>query len=160
MKRIQIACTLTFLILSVGCQTERTDRDRSGVAHAQVTIKETDGGIAPKPPVMLGVNMIPSGPILEKHLGIDGEMSTMIIAVGDETPASESGLELWDVVVGVNGSREASPSDLRTTLRASEPGDVLNLEILRGTKTLTLEVVLVEADHDRMVPLPIGTDGT
>ena len=95
-----------------------------------------------------------------QFLGIDGEMSTMIIAVGDETPASESGLELWDVVVGVNGSREASPSDLRTILRASEPGDVLNLEILRGTKTLTLEVVLVEADHDRMIPLPIGTDRT
>ena len=97
---------------------------------------------------------------MEKHLGVDGEMSTMIIAVGGETPASKAGLELWDVIVGVNGSSEASPSELRTVLRASKPGDVLNLEVLRGTETLTLEVVLVEADHDRMLPLPVGTDGT
>ena len=160
MNRIKTTCALLLLSSMAGCQTDQSARNQGGGGESPITMNETDGAIAPKPPVMLGVNMIPSGPILEKHLGIDGEMSTMIIAVGDETPASESGLELWDVVVGVNGSREASPSDLRTILRASEPGDVLNLEILRGTKTLTLEVVLVEADHDRMVPLPIGTDGT
>ncbi len=160
MKRIKIACALTFPILSVGCQTDESARNQGDVERPRVTVNETDGQIARKPPVMLGVNMVPGGPIMEKHLGVDGEMSTMIIAVGEETPASESGLELWDVVVGVNGSREASPGDLRKILRASKPGDVLDLEVLRGTKTITLEIVLVEADHDRMVPLPIGTDGT
>lgn len=115
---------------------------------------------APKAPVMLGVNMVPSGPIMQKHLGVNGEESTMIIAVAEDTPASGAGLELWDVVVSVNGSSEASPSALRTALRASNPGDVIELGVVRGTQAITIKVTLVEAEHDRMIPLPVGTDGT
>ena len=104
--------------------------------------------------------MVPSGPIMEKHLGVNGDESTMIIAVGEDTPASRAGLELWDVIVRVNGSSEASPSSIRTILRASTPEDVIDLEVLRGAKTTTVEVTLVEAEHERMIPLPVGTDGT
>ena len=104
--------------------------------------------------------MVPSGPIMQKHLGVNGDQSTMIIAVGEDTPASRAGLELWDVIVSVNGSSEASPSSIRTILRASTPEDVIDLEVLRGAKTTTVEVTLVEAEHERMIPLPVGTDGT
>ena len=104
--------------------------------------------------------MVPSGPIMQKHLGVNGDESTMIIAVGEDTPASRAGLELWDVIVRVNGSSEASPSSIRTILRASAPEDVIDLEVLRGAKTTTVEVTLVEAEHERMIPLPVGTDGT
>ena len=155
MNRTLISGALSILFLTVGCQNQKTNDAGSHDDHA--ITQTTD---ASKPPVMLGVNMVPSGPIMEKHLGVDGERSTMIIAVAEETPASRAGLELWDVVVSVNGSKDASPSALRKVLRSSNPGDVIDLGVLRGTQNVTLEVTLVEADHDRMIPLPAGTEGT
>tara|TARA_B100001059_G_scaffold226797_1_gene255756 strand:+ start:851 stop:1360 length:510 start_codon:yes stop_codon:yes gene_type:complete len=160
MNRNLISCALTLLFLSAGCSQQDTAGSKNDPERPQIAMNDADGMLAPKPAVMLGVNMIPSGPIMAKHIGVDGDKSTMIIAVGDETPASQAGLELWDVIVSVNGSRDASPSDLRMILRASKPGDVIDLEILRGVNNVTLEVVLVEADHDRMMSLPAGTDGT
>lgn len=154
MNRTLIFGTLTFLILNIGCQNGKVHEERQD-DHAMAETAE-----APKAPVMLGVNMVPSGPIMQKHLGVNGEESTMIIAVAEDTPASGAGLELWDVVVSVNGSSEASPSALRTALRASNPGDVIELGVVRGTQAITIKVTLVEAEHDRMIPLPVGTDGT
>ena len=160
MKRNLISCALTFLFLSAGCGQQEATRSGGDPKQPQVTMNEGDATMAPKPSVMLGVNMVPSGPIMQKHLGVNGNESTMIIAVADDTPASKAGLELWDVIVSVNGSSQASPAALRTTLRASKPGDVVDLGVLRGTQTTTIEVTLIEAEHERMIPLPVGTDGT
>ena len=160
MKRNLIFCALTFLILSAGCGSHGTAKVESDHTRNQVTMSDPDGKMAPKPPVMLGVNMAPGGPIMSKHLGIDGDSVTMIIAVGEDTPASDAGLEIWDVIVGVHGSDQASPSSLRRILRASRPGDVIPLEVRRGPQTITIEVVVEEADHGRMIPLPAGTEGT
>ena len=160
MKRNLISCALTFLFLSAGCSQQDAVRSTGDPERTKVTVNDKDGTLAPRPPVMLGVSMIPSGPIMQKHLGVNGDESTMIIAVGEDTPASRAGIELWDVIVSVNGSSEASPSSMRTILRTSTPGDVIDLGVLRGTQTITVKVTLVEAEHERMIPLPVGTDGT
>jgi predicted metalloprotease with PDZ domain len=160
MKRTLITGVLTSLFLSAGCAQNGNTQKGLDSSKTKEMSTTADTDLAPKPSVMLGVNMVPSGPIMSKHLGVDGEYSTMIIAVGENTPASKAGLELWDVVVTVQGSGDASPSSLRRMLRASKPGDVIDLEVIRGTKTITIKVALEEADHDRMIPLPVGTDGT
>ena len=160
MKRNLIICTVSVMFLAVGCtQNGKVQNEPHDLStNTQNAMGGTD--LAPKPSVMLGVNMAPSGPIMSKHLGVDGESSTLIIEVGENTPASKAGLELWDVIVTVYGSDDASPRNLRRILRASKPGDTVLLEVLRGTEKVEITVVLEEADHERMIPLPAGTPGT
>ena len=160
MKRNLIPCALSVMFLAVGCARNGKVQDDLHDSRTNERNAVSDANLAPRPSVMLGVTMAPSGPIMSKHLGVDGESSTLIIAVGEDTPASKAGIELWDVIVTVYGSDDASPRNLRRILRASEPGDAVSLEVLRGTEKVEITVVLEAADHDRMIPLPAGTEGT
>ncbi|MBU3727668.1 MAG: PDZ domain-containing protein [Phycisphaerales bacterium] len=102
------------------------------------------------PPVMLGARLEVPGPAIARHAGIDPSSCSIVTAVLPDGPAAKSGLEAWDVVTGMVGSPVATPSAIRSALRARAPGDVVTLTVRRGQETRSISITL---DAWRQVPL-------
>ena len=66
----------------------------------------------------------------------------LIADVFDKSPADKSGLKEEDLIVGINGLRVLSKNDLITTLMKMEPGDEINLKILRDGVTKVFQLKL------------------
>ena len=92
------------------------------------------------PPVMLGVTMSNVGPELAAQLGVDPELATTITSLVDGLAAERDGLELFDVIVGVNGSEDGSNEAIRRALRAMEPGDTIELRVVRKGRARDIEI--------------------
>jgi len=111
---------------------------------------------AAQPKAMLGVGLGEPDEALAHHLGIDRSKSTLVTSVMKDLPAAKSGIERFDVIVGINGDRNASSGNIRSILRGTEPGAKVSLDIRRGEKTKTVEIEAVPFDGDRLV---IETEG-
>lgn len=99
---------------------------------------------APKDPpkVMLGVTLDAPSAALASHLGLDAGVGTIISNVMEKLAADRAGLEQWDVIVSVNGKKGASPDAIREILAKSDPGDALELMVIRGGQKRGMTVKL------------------
>ncbi len=102
------------------------------------------------PNVMLGVHMESAGPALEKQLKLKPGATTLITGVYEGLPASAAGIEEYDVIVAVDGSDKADPESIRALLKDKEPGDVMQIEVVRAGEHKTLSVTLEKYDAARM----------
>lgn len=93
------------------------------------------------PPVMLGVLLDSPGDALQSQLGVS-EHAILIEKVMDGLPAEKAGLKQWDIVIAINGDKVKGGGMLGEILMDSEPGDELELVIIRGGKKIerTLEL--------------------
>lgn len=75
------------------------------------------------------------------------------------SPAEEGGLKAGDLLLSVNKRSIRSGQDLSSLIRLSEPGDRLNLELLRGRKKISLSITtrLMPPSGLEFKPLPTGT---
>jgi PDZ domain len=137
-----------------GAETPRAERARP--RQREIEIREGAPRDAAAPKAMLGVGLGSPDEALAHHLGIDRTKSTLVTSVMKELPAAKAGIERFDVIVGINGDRNASSESIRRVLRGTEPGTKVSLEIRRGEKTKTVEVEAVPFDGDRLV---IETEG-
>lgn len=98
------------------------------------------------PPVMLGVLLDSPGEALRAQLGVS-EHAILIEKVMDGLPAEKAGLKQWDIVVAINGHEVDGARMLGEILMESEPGDDLELVIIRGGKKIerTLELEAYDA---------------
>lgn len=70
----------------------------------------------------------------------------LIIAVSEASPAEAAGLNMGDVILGVEGERMTRASDLADRIDEYAPGDQVTLEVLRRTGTLE-DVVVTLGEH-------------
>lgn len=81
-------------------------------------------------------------------LGVRGADSTgdrvgaLITDVEAGTPAADAGVEVDDVVVALDGRKVSSMIDLVARVTTDEPGDRVELTVLRGDEELLLDVTL------------------
>ena len=66
----------------------------------------------------------------------------------EESPAARAGLRSGDVLVEFGGKKVGNLYDFTFILRASEPGDRVEVRILRGRQSMVLEVVLAAWPED------------
>ncbi|MCL1958663.1 MAG: trypsin-like peptidase domain-containing protein [Spirochaetes bacterium] len=52
-----------------------------------------------------------------------------------------------DIITSVNGMKTNTLADLYSSLEACKPGDVVNVEIIRGNKTSTLQITLADREE-------------
>jgi C-terminal processing protease CtpA/Prc len=82
----------------------------------------------------------------DTQLGIHAErrgqqgQGVRVTYLDEDAPAAEAGLRRGDVILRVDGRRVSSVQDLRQALQQAEPGQELNLEVLRGGRRLDLDL--------------------
>jgi hypothetical protein len=93
-------------------------------------------GADPMPRVELGV--LPDMASQESRVGV------LITGTRPGTPAEVAGLREGDLLVQFDGQRLENLMDLDQALGRSKPGDRVTLRIIRGTQTLSLDVILTQ----------------
>ena len=78
--------------------------------------------------------------------GLDG--GAVVVDVVEASPADEAGLVVDDVIVSISGTRVPSMSALVIALRDREPGDHIDLEVLRGQERSSMGVRLTGRPPD------------
>lgn len=72
----------------------------------------------------------------------------IVNVVGPGTPADLAGLQVGDVIVGIDGEAIATRDALEQRLMASQPRDSISIEVTRGATTLKLKAGLTEHPLD------------
>ena len=75
-------------------------------------------------------------------------VGAIITSVESDSPADEAGLRTGDIVVRVDSTPVTERGDLAATIRLRRPGEVVEVEFVRGGENLVVDVSLD-------VPVPI-----
>ena len=83
----------------------------------------------------------------------DATNGAIVRAVGLGTPAAESGIQVDDILVALNGETIASASEFESMMDAkTKPRETVSLKIQRGDKELSLDVVLTDKPIELLKP--------
>lgn len=93
---------------------------------------------------VLGVAVVDNSPVIAARLGLSVETGAVVIEVGPGSAAEQAGIERGDVITGFSGEAIESASHLTSAVLDAEPGDTVEVEIVSGGETSTLEVTLGE----------------
>ncbi|REK20909.1 MAG: PDZ domain-containing protein [Actinobacteria bacterium] len=77
-----------------------------------------------------------------------GRAGTVITEVLEGSAADEAGLEVDDLVVSIDGVRVTGIADLASLVRTYQPGEVVDLVIVRDGEERTIEVTLGVRDEE------------
>jgi putative serine protease PepD len=89
--------------------------------------------------------LLADGEVEHAYLGVSLETNSegvAVTSVASSSPASVAGVQSGDVIVGYDGKDVASSAELRALVDASKPGDAVTLKVLRGDKTVEVDVTL------------------
>lgn len=92
----------------------------------------------------LGVQMLTLSPAIATELGLDVERGVLIDRVEPGSPAQEAGLEDGDVIVEIGGEEVTEAVDVQREVSARDPGDSIEVVVVRGSERVTVEAVLTE----------------
>lgn len=107
------------------------------------------GFAIPSETMTLVAGRIVAGETIESgYLGINGtdpvlgDPGALIISIQPGTGAADSELEVGDLIVGMDGRRIASMSDLAASIRLELPDTAVVFEVIRDAQTVEVEVTL------------------
>lgn len=90
----------------------------------------------------LGIQPGPLTPQIVERFGLQVDQGVVVLAVVPGSSADEAGIEPGDVLVEAGGQPLATVEDLYEVLRREEPGEKLELTLVRGSERMTLDVTL------------------
>ena len=70
------------------------------------------------------------------------EAGALVQRVTPESPADTAGVERNDIVVAIDGQPVEGFADVFTAVRSHEVGEIVEVEVVRGDDTVTLDVEL------------------
>ncbi len=97
---------------------------------------------------LLGVSIRDCDPALAKLIGSSETEGAVIVEVMEDSGASRAGLEIYDLVVGMNGEPVRSASELRNRVGLEPIGTQVELEIIRDDKRRTIKATLGERQQE------------
>ncbi len=80
----------------------------------------------------------------QKNLGRQQATGLLLIGIEDNSPASEGGLMIGDILVGLSGQPVSDPDELLARLSGSQVGSALAVEVLRGGQLTRVTVTVGE----------------
>ncbi len=101
-------------------------------------------GINPRPRIgieRVGLQHRPIVPDVAEAEGLPVGFGALVVAIGADSPAQAAGVEVGDIVVGVNGIQIDADYPLVNLLRSSRTGEELELFVLRGDEQVIVRVV-------------------
>jgi putative serine protease PepD len=90
----------------------------------------------------IGVDLSTLTPALQMEYGYSESQGALVMSVIAGTGAAAAGIQQGDVITAINGQAVASNSDVSSIISSLRPGDVINVTLERGTKTLHISVTL------------------
>lgn len=144
---------LPFLALPAAAAADDADGEKRKVV---VLTKVEDGEGAPRVFThvlgggFLGVELMPLTPELRAHFGVPADRGVMVARVEEDSPAARAGLQVGDVIAGVEGKGVESPWDLTMVVRGKEAGDTARLEVWRDGRGLDFDVTLEERERRKI----------
>lgn len=93
----------------------------------------------------LGLQMRELDPAVRNALGYDGDFGAAVIGVSPESPAQTAGIEALDVVQSINREKIHSATQLFSLIQRAKVGEVIDLEIWRKGKSMTIRATIAES---------------
>ncbi|MEJ2355908.1 MAG: PDZ domain-containing protein [candidate division WOR-3 bacterium] len=88
----------------------------------------------------LGVTIVNNAPL---------NMGVIVKEVIKDSPAEKAGIKKGDIIISVNGNNIPHLERLKEMILIEEPGNTINLKIIRGDKKLEIPVKLEEIKEDK-----------
>jgi S1-C subfamily serine protease len=114
-------------------------------SEAEPVIEELRQGRVPSS-ARLGIEVTDVTPDVADQLGVDVQEGAVVGAVADGSAAADAGIRAGDVIVSFDGDPVATADDLVTAVRSHEPGDEVDVEVVRQSGTETVTVTLGRAN--------------
>lgn len=102
------------------------------------------------PKVMLGITMSPVEPAAGKQFKLAPGHGIVVDSTIQGLPASDAGLKPLDIIVEIEGAVAPTTTDLRTMLAKKNPGDTLNLVVIREGERTPIAINLRAYDAEKM----------
>ncbi|HSK23441.1 MAG TPA: trypsin-like peptidase domain-containing protein [Egicoccus sp.] len=93
---------------------------------------------------LLGVSGLDVSPEVAEEFGLEAPRGALVDSVQEGTGADEAGMRPGDIIVSVDGEPLATMSELVAEVRRRQPGETLELGVVRDGEELTIEVTLGE----------------
>jgi S1-C subfamily serine protease len=71
----------------------------------------------------------------------------LVIQLSENGPAAAAGLRAGDIIIKFDGKSIGSATDLLAAIRDSDPGDRVQITVVRGSKKDTLAVTLGDTEN-------------
>jgi len=93
-----------------------------------------------------GISYRPNNPRTAALLNLGADYGVVVVGVKDGSPAHRSGVEVGDLIIGLDGNRILTDDDIFTyfNLQDLKKGDQLVLNILRQRKSMAIPIILGE----------------
>jgi len=92
----------------------------------------------------LGVTILELDSDLAKELSVDASQGVVIDELVDGGSAQYAGLQVKDVIIGIDGREVKSVPELQEVIGRAKVGDTVNLKVLRKSKSIMVAVKLRE----------------
>jgi serine protease Do len=92
----------------------------------------------------LGVSVQSITADLAKQFDLKDEKGALIGDAIEDSPAEKAGIQKGDVVIEYEGKKIEEPYQLRNMVANTTPGKVVELKVIRGTRTITVKVTIGE----------------
>ncbi len=101
----------------------------------------------------LGIRMsaVDDATVRKLGLDLDPPRGVLIEDVEEETAAQRGGLQTNDVLLSIDGEQVDVPNQVQTRIYGRDPGDVMDLELLRDGSVRHLLVTLGERAEDQLL---------
>ena len=100
---------------------------------------------------LLGVNITDVSPEVAAVLSLPDNSGALVSRVGADSAAEKAGIETYDVIVSINGSRLRSSGSLKSTIGLLPPGESVTVGLVRDGRPHTVTAVLGELDAPETV---------
>jgi serine protease Do len=94
-------------------------------------------------PAFLGVATETLTPEAADDLGVDADAGAVVVNVTEGSPAEDAGIETGDVIVEIGGDAIEESGDVPEAIRRHEPGDEVEVVLLRDDERTTVRAALV-----------------
>lgn len=138
MRRFQALLILAGLVAApVGAAAGPTDKPDSNDRSVEVFQWSMGKG-------RLGMTVMGLTSELRTHFGASSQSGMLVGAVTPDSPAAKAGVRVGDVIVKTKGQLVDDISDIRSAIATSKKGEVVEIEVIRDRKPLTLRATLVD----------------
>lgn len=103
---------------------------------------------------------------LAQSFGLDKPTGALIAKVNPDSPAAKAGLQVGDIIRGVNGEEVRASSDLPLKIGSSAPGKAITLNIWRKGQSMDVSVTLgsqsdnkTEVEEEPSRPVQLNGEG-